>query len=159
MITFYFAYGSNLNWEQMKERCPSASFYCRASLSNYRIDFTRKSSERNCGVADIVRDENNTVYGVVYRIDEIDLGKLDKHEGYVPQRDNNAYKRIEIMVFEEDNKEEPIIAFTYEVVRKEFGKYKPSKEYKNLILTGAKYWNLPKEYIKFLENIETMKDE
>jgi len=84
---------------------------------------------------------------------------LDKHEGYVLQGDNNAYKRIEIIVFEEDNKKEPIIAFTYEVVKKKFGKYKPNKDYKNLIVTGAKYWKLLKEYINFLENIETMKDE
>jgi len=54
----------------------------------------------------------------VYRINEADLGKLSKHEGYVLQGDNNAYKRIEIIVFEEDNKKEPIIAFTYEVVKK-----------------------------------------
>jgi gamma-glutamylcyclotransferase (GGCT)/AIG2-like uncharacterized protein YtfP len=156
---FYFDYGSNLNWEQLKERCPSASFYCRASLSNYRIDFTRESSKRECGVADIVKDNNYKVYGVVYRIYEADLGKLDKHEGYVPQGDKNAYKRIDIMVFEEDNKEEPIIAFTYEVVKKKFGKYKPNKDYKNLIVTGAKYWKLPEDYINFLKNIETMKDE
>jgi len=153
---FYFSYGSNLDWEQMKNRCPSASFYCRASLLDYRIDFTRKSSKRKCGVADIVKDNNSKVYGVVYRIDEIDLGKLDNHEGYVPQKKKNAYKRIEIMVFEENNKENPIITYTYEVVKKEFGKYKPSKEYKNLILNGAKYWKLPKNYISFLENIQTL---
>jgi gamma-glutamylcyclotransferase (GGCT)/AIG2-like uncharacterized protein YtfP len=154
----YFAYGSNLDWKRMKNRCPSASFYCMTSLPNYRIDFTRKSSENECGVADIVKDNNFKIYGVVYRIDEIDLGKLDKREGYIPQRGKNAYKRIEIIVFEEDNKEKPITAFTYEVVEKEFGKYKPNKDYKGLIVTGAKYWKLPKEYIKFLENIETMED-
>jgi gamma-glutamylcyclotransferase (GGCT)/AIG2-like uncharacterized protein YtfP len=154
----YFAYGSNLNWERMKERCPSVSFYCRASLSNYRIDFTRKSSKRECGVADIVKDINSKVYGVVYRINEIDLVKLDKHEGYVPQRDKNAYRRREIIVLKEDNDEEPITAFTYEVEKKEFGKHIPNKDYKNLIVTGAKFWNLPKEYINSLENIETMKD-
>ena len=155
----YFAYGSNLNWEQMNERCPSAEFLCKASLLDYRIDFTRWSINRKCGVADIVKDNNSKVYGVVYRIDEVDLGKLDKSEGYVPQRDIDAYKRIEIMVFEEDNDEKPITAFTYEVEKKVFGKYKPNREYKNFIVNGAKFWDLPKEYIKYLENIETMKDE
>lgn len=158
MIVFYFAFGSNLDWKQMKERCPSTSFYCRVSLSNYRIDFTRKSSRLECGVADIVKDNNSKVYGVVYRIDEVDLGKLDRHEGYIPQRDKNAYRRREIMVLKEDNDEEPITAFTYEVEKKEFDKHKPNKDYKNLIVTGAKHWKLPKEYIKFLENIETMED-
>jgi len=152
----YFAYGSNLDWKRMKNRCPSVEFYCKVSLPDYRIEFTRKSSKLGCGVVDIIWDENNKVYGVVYKIDEEDSGRLDKSEGYVPQRDINCYKRIEIMVVEEDNKEKPIIAYTYEVVKKEFGKYKPSKEYKNLIVTGAKYWKLPKDYINFLENIETM---
>lgn len=152
----YFAYGSNLDWKRIKKRCPSASFYCMASLPNYQIDFTRKSSESKCGVADIVKDNNFKIYGVVYRIDEIDLGKLDKREGYTPQRDKNAYKRIEIMVFEEDNDEKPITAFTYEVEKKEFGKHKPDRKYKNFIVNGAKFWKLPKDYINFLENIETM---
>ena len=155
----YFTYGSNLDWERIKKRCPSASFYCMTSLPNCRIDFTRKSRRLECGVADIVKDNNSKVFGVVYRIDEIDLGKLDKREGYIPQRDENDYKRIEIMVFEEDNDEKPITAFTYEVEKKEFGKYKPNREYKNFIVNGAKFWDLPKEYIKFLENIEIMKDE
>ena len=154
----YFAYGSNLDWKRIKKRCPSASFYCMTSLPNYRIDFTRKSRRLECGVADIVKDNNSKVFGVVYRIDEIDLGKLDKREGYIPQRDKNAYRRREIMVLKEDNDEEPITAFTYEVEKKEFGKYKPNKDYKNLIVTGAKFWKLPEDYINFLENIETMKD-
>jgi len=152
----YFAYGSNLDWERMKERCPSAEFFCKASLPDYRIDFTRKSKKLNCGVSDIIWDEDNKVYGVVYRINEIDLGKLDKREGYIPQGDKNAYKRIEIMVLEEDNREKPITAFTYEVVKKEFGKHKPNRKYKDFIVNGAKFWDLPKEYIRFLENIETL---
>jgi len=152
----YFAYGSNLDWERMKERCPSAEFLCKASLPDYRIDFTRKSDILNCGVADIIWDENNKAYGVVYRIDEVDLGKLDKREGYIPQGDKNAYKRIETMVFEEDNREKPITAFTYEFVKKEFGKHKPNRKYKDFIVNGAKFWKLPEDYINFLENIQTL---
>ena len=41
-------------------------------------------------------------------------------------------------------------------MKKEFGKYKPNKDYKNLIVTGAKYWKLPEDYINFLENIQTL---
>ena len=152
----YFAYGSNLDWERIKKRCPSTEFFCKASLPDYRIDFTRKSSSLECGVADIVKDNSSKVFGVVYRIDEIDLGKLDKREGYIPQRDKNAYRRRETMVLKEDNDEEPITAFTYEVEKKEFGKYKPKKDYKNFIVTGAKFWKLPEDYINFLENIETL---
>jgi len=154
----YFAYGSNLNWEQIKKRVPSSSFHGIAKLENYRLDFTRKSVNRGCGVADIVKDENKDVWGVIYQFDEKDLGKLDKCEGYNPNRVENAYRRIEKMIYLEGKKDQPMTVYTYEVIDKEFGKYKPNKDYKGLIVTGAKYWDLPKEYIKFLENIETMKD-
>ena len=154
----YFAYGSNLNWIQMKKRVSSSSFYGTAKLENYRLDFTRESINWGCGVADIVED-NKDVWGVIYQFDEKDLGRLDKCEGYNPNRVKNAYRRIEKMVYLEGKKDQPMTVYTYEVIDKEFGKHKPNKDYKNLIVTGAKYWKLPKEYIKFLENIEIVKDE
>jgi len=154
----YFAYGSNLDWEYMKKRVPSSIFYGKAKLENYRVDFTRESIIWGCGVADIIED-NKDVWGVIYQFDEKDLGRLDKFEGYNPNRVKNAYKRIEKMVYLEGKKDQPMTVYTYEVIDKEFGKHKPNKEYKNLIVTGAKYWKLPKEYINFLENIEIVKDE
>ncbi len=65
----YFAYGSNLDWEKMKGIVPSSIFYGRAKLENYRLDFTRKSKNWNCGIADIVED-NKDVWGVIYQFDE-----------------------------------------------------------------------------------------
>jgi len=95
---FYFAYGSNLDWEQMRNRCPSASFFCVAVLPGCRLDFTHYSEarNRNCWVADIVADVNEKVWGVVYCIDKSDIGNLDKHEGYKLQRVKNIYSRREI---------------------------------------------------------------
>ena len=75
-----FAYGSNMDCEQMRERCPSTRFVCVAKLPNHRLAFTRKSTRRNCGVADAVKAEGNEVWGVVYEIDDIDLPKLDSLE-------------------------------------------------------------------------------
>jgi gamma-glutamylcyclotransferase (GGCT)/AIG2-like uncharacterized protein YtfP len=152
---FYFAYGSNLDWEQMKERVPSVSFYGRAKLENHRLDFTRKSINRNCGVADIVEDNDHEVWGAIFRFDEQDLENLDRFEGYSPNRKNNDYKRIKKKVLLEGKKEKPMTVYTYEVVNKKLGKYLPNEHYKNLILEGAKYWQLPEEYIDFLEKIKT----
>jgi gamma-glutamylcyclotransferase (GGCT)/AIG2-like uncharacterized protein YtfP len=151
---FYFAYGSNLSWEQMKRRVPSVTFYGRAKLENHRLDFTRKSINRNCGVADVVEDNNHEVWGAIFRFDEHDLGNLDRCEGYFPGRINNAYKRIEKMVYLEGKKDQPMTVYTYEVVYKKPGKYLPNEHYKNLILEGAKYWQLPEGYINFLRNIQ-----
>jgi len=67
----YFAYGSNMHAAQMKERCPSAKFVCRAKLPSNRLAFTRKSVNRGCGVADFLHDETKEVWGVVYEIQRV----------------------------------------------------------------------------------------
>jgi hypothetical protein len=63
MLMLYFAYGSNMHAGQMKERCPSATFLCRAKLPAHRLAFTLRSCRRGCGVADILRDEAKDVWG------------------------------------------------------------------------------------------------
>jgi len=35
----YFAYGSNINLEQMAVRCPAATPVCPVALDNYRLAF------------------------------------------------------------------------------------------------------------------------
>ena len=107
----YFAYGSNLHWEQMKNRCPSARFVCVAKLAGYRLAFTRFSDRRRCGVADVIETEGNEVWGVVYQLDECDFGPLDDYEGHVPGRRNNAYERIELRVLRNGNAAQPTAAW------------------------------------------------
>jgi hypothetical protein len=64
----YFAYGSNMDWGQMKGRCPSVRFVGVAKLPDHRLVFTRKSVNRGCGVADVVRDAGGGVWGAVFEI-------------------------------------------------------------------------------------------
>ena len=153
---FYFAYGSNLDWSQMKNRCPSASFVGKAILNGYRFGFTRHSRSRDCGVMDIVKEDNGQVWGVVYQIDELDLGKLDRSEGYAPGRQKNAYQRIECVVYEDGDKGKPITANTYEVVEKAPETILPNQAYKSLIVNGAAYWHLPEDYLDQLRLIKTI---
>ena len=91
----YFAYGSNMNWLQMQDRCPSARFLCRAVLPDYKLAFTRKSIKRGCGVADVVPAPGQTAWGVVYEISNLDVENLDRSEGYRPGRERNSYWRRE----------------------------------------------------------------
>ena len=135
----YFAYGSNLDWAQMKERCPSALFMGKAVLNGYRFDFTRRSINRGCGVMDIVKENHEQVWGVLFQINEIDLGKLDKSEGYAPGRKKNAYRKIVCDLFIDGDENKPITACTYEVVTKAAETILPNQEYKSLIVNGATY--------------------
>lgn len=152
----YFAYGSNLDWVQMKNHCPSAQFVGMALLKDYDFDFTRKSKNRGCGVMDIVKVDGEQVWGVVYQIDELDIVKLDQSEGYTPGREKNAYQRIECIVYEDGDLEKPITSMTYEVVEKAAATILPNQEYKALIVNGAGYWRLPDNYITRLRLIETI---
>tara|TARA_B100000315_G_scaffold65392_1_gene59359 strand:+ start:3991 stop:4161 length:171 start_codon:yes stop_codon:yes gene_type:complete len=54
-MMLYFAYGSNLDNDQMKDRCPSAKDKGTACLKEHRLDFTRHSTRWDCAVADVVK--------------------------------------------------------------------------------------------------------
>lgn len=156
-MPLYFAYGSNLDKAQILERCPSAKFNCVARLDNYKIAFTRKSIKRRCGVADAVEATGESIFGVVYDISDEDMRKLDDNEGYKGEGNSkNSYNRKKSIVTAiVINGENQIQAEIYFAVRQPAPPL-PSKEYLGLIITGAKVWGLPYEYIRKLEKIEVM---
>ena len=154
MLTY--AYGSNMDLNQMLERCPSAQFICVAVLKNHRLAFTRKSTNRNCGVSDVVPTPDSVVWGVVYEITEYDLAVLDIKEGYRPSRlaEDNSYNRRTETVFQNGDETKPLNIEIYFAVPQKNPPL-PNQEYKNLIVNGARHWNLPAEYIAELEKIKT----
>ena len=128
----YFAYGSNLDCAQMKDRCPSVHFVARAVLKGYRFGFTRFARTRQCGVMDIVKDNHSEVWGIIYEINENDVESLDSSEGYVPGRQKNAYRRIQCLVYKEGDEAQHVEVSTYEVVNKAENMVLPNQEYKRL---------------------------
>jgi gamma-glutamylcyclotransferase len=135
--------------EQMRERCPSTCFVCVARLPDHRLAFTRKSTRRNCGVADAVEAEGNEVWGVVYEIDDHDLPKLDRLEGVT----SGAYVRRdgELLCILDNGDIQASIYFA----TRDKDPPLPNPEYKRLILSGARFWQLPQLYLDQLERIET----
>jgi gamma-glutamylcyclotransferase len=130
----YFAYGSNLDKKQMKERCPDNKPLFPATLPNYKLVFVGWSRQYNGGVASIQRNQGSKVPGGVYEISDSDLRHLDKFEGYP-----NDYNRIKVIVFDEDGT--AFEAITYIKARRE-EEAKPSKEYAALIYQGYKDWGI-----------------
>ncbi|UVK48958.1 gamma-glutamylcyclotransferase (plasmid) [Mesorhizobium sp. AR07] len=96
----YFAYGSNMDPEQMRERCPNAEVMGIALLQEHALCFSRLSRNRNCGVSSIERHAGDHTWGVVYRLSSDDIVQLDKSEGFRADRrpDENAYNRMEVIV-------------------------------------------------------------
>lgn len=149
----YFAYGSNMDWAQMKKRSPSAKFFCIAKLKDHCLAFTRKSSSRGGGSADAIPEQGRNVWGVVYQIEEPDFQSLDRAEDIVPGRAENGYTRQERQVYANGDEEKPLRVSLY-FAEKQKNPPLPSAEYKRQITDGAKYWHLPQEYIEELERIK-----
>ena len=75
----YFAYGSNLNFEQMKHRCPTAKLYDTGIIEGYELQF---KGEPTCAFATIAPKENASVPVAVWEIQPRDEMALDRYEGY-----------------------------------------------------------------------------
>jgi len=158
-VPLTFAYGSNMNPRQMADRCPSARFVCVADLADHSLDFTRKSVRRNCGVADAVASPGGKVCGVVYEVSEGDLFELDASEGFRAERYTNSYWRRECIVVEVPaegvSRTRHLQVWAYFAERQPDPPL-PSHQHKELIVSGAKAWGLPQDYIAELERIETV---
>ena len=102
-----------MNWQQMKERCPSARFIGIGALLNHKLAFARKSVNRRCGVADAVFTEGHALWGAVYEISTPDIEKLDGSEGYAPGRNKNSYIRRECQILLSGDEQEPMLAYIY----------------------------------------------
>ena len=92
----YFAYGSNLDGSQMRERCPSARKVSKAVLHGYAIAFGGWSARWGGAVASIVPVRGSRVEGLLYRIAPEDLYRLDQFEGCP-----FAYERLTKVVLDE----------------------------------------------------------
>jgi gamma-glutamylcyclotransferase len=129
----YFAYASNLNQKQMKQRCPGSKPLVPATLPNYHLVFLGWSREYHGAKASIQVFRGEKVRGAVYEITEQCLRQLDKFE--------SGYERLKVTVFDEDNN--PIEAVTYihgGQIQVQEGK--PSPEYLAIIQQGYKDWRI-----------------
>lgn len=75
----YIAYGSNLNLEQMKRRCPTAAVIGKTTLYHWRLRFR---GDRFGAVATIERENGEQVPVLVWRLQPRDELALDRYEGY-----------------------------------------------------------------------------
>jgi gamma-glutamylcyclotransferase (GGCT)/AIG2-like uncharacterized protein YtfP len=147
----YFAYGSNMWREQMRQRCPDHELLGKAVLKDHALCFPRSSPIRKCGVAGIVEQPGAEVWGVVYRLHEQDLAALDRREGYDRAQPVhvNRYNRQTVRVQMDGS---PVECHTY-FARQEPGEHIPSATYLATIITGAEENALPPEYVAALKRM------
>jgi len=146
MKTLYFAYGSNMNEGELKERGIMVLDRRKALLRHYKIALSRCSKCRHGGVLDIVSTEGDVVEGVLYELPDEARSKVEKKEGVM----SGAYKERLVSVEIDGRTVENIV--TYEVCNK-VNPPPASDEYKKSVLKGAKNHNLSQEYMKQLEMV------
>jgi len=146
MESWYFAYGSNLWKDQMVERTGAIGRVGQrpriARLANHRLIFQHLQNTETA-FANILCPGDG-VLGVVYRCSPADLESLDRYEC--------GYERQPLVVT--DQRGEVLTAVAYVVRPAQVVKTgKPSDEYLERIVTGARQHSLPEQYIGDIVNI------
>ncbi|HTA36225.1 MAG TPA: gamma-glutamylcyclotransferase family protein [Solirubrobacteraceae bacterium] len=144
MSILYFAYASNMDAAVMERACPGHRVLGVAELRNRRLAFTRRSKRTGTGVADIVAAPGESVWGVLYEIDDSGLAAIDEKEG-----NGWAYRREALDVLLRDGSVEHT-AHAYAVIARDDAHVPPSAEYLGLIRTAARARGLPQSYIDAL---------
>ncbi|HEX9975905.1 MAG TPA: gamma-glutamylcyclotransferase family protein [Dehalococcoidales bacterium] len=127
----YFAYASNLNKKQMRERCPESRPKVTATLPNYRLVFLGWSREWRGGKASIRLSRGEKVPGAIYDVSEQCLRQLDKYE--------SSYDRLKVTVFTDTGEAVPVVTY---IKAGQAEETKPSPEYVAIIQQGYRDWGI-----------------
>jgi hypothetical protein len=146
----YFAYGSNLDPDQMRDRCPGHQPIGLAALRDHRLSFPRHSDDWEGGVGSPALAHGHDLWGYLYEITDPDKTALDRYEGWIaPDDPGNAYlpETITVDLVRPDDGSPPrrVRALTY-IARATEPKL-PSRKYIDAILKGARYRKVPEEYL------------
>jgi len=139
----YFAYGSNLNHQQMKNRCSGARYIKTHTLNGYKLCFSHKTNHSVYGHANIIKNKKSKVNGAFWNITKNDEKELDGYEGV----DYNYYQK-EYFTF----KGKKILVY----VQKVYYLQKPNSTYLHTIIEGYKDCGLDiKKLKKTISKYET----
>ncbi len=131
----YFAYGSNINLEQMVYRCPDAQVVGPVALEGYELLF------RGSGVATIGPKEGSTVHGLLWRLTPDCERSLDRYEGYP-----HLYGKQPVTVRDAQGRELTVMA--YVMSERYRAPAVPPTSYYQGILEGYRQSGLPVEALK-----------
>ncbi len=140
MELWYFAYGSNLSCEQLTDRIGSSAYLGQpprvARLADYRLVFQRVT-HGGPAFANIC-NSGDGVIGVIYRFCPADFKMLDRYE--------QGYQRQAIKVTDMNGEKLSAVAY---VMRADTAASigRPTADYLQRIVQGAKSHGLPETYI------------
>jgi gamma-glutamylcyclotransferase len=146
---WYFAFGANMHDSAFRIRRGIHALESRpARVEGFRLRFNIEGRPKGrAAPANLCRDPQAEVWGVLHRITRRDMLRLDLTEG-VPGR---GYRHIEVEAQDADGRR--LRAVAYMAPGKDVDG-KPSLRYITLLREGARAHGLPEHYIRYLENVE-----
>ncbi|MFA7326308.1 MAG: gamma-glutamylcyclotransferase family protein [Candidatus Kapaibacterium sp.] len=90
----YFAYGSNMNPDRLKERVGVYYGMEHGVLQGYKLTFNKKSNIPGRGYATIEICDDSYVAGIIYKLSQKAIKILDMYEGF-PAHYTKSYLSIE----------------------------------------------------------------
>ncbi len=152
-LVYYFAYGSNVAPERMKERKVKFKSRERGGLRGWKLVFNKRGMD-GTGKANIEREEGGVVEGALYLLKKEELEKLYPYEGFKGKGNpSNHYDLVEVEVERENG--ERVKALTFVALPWVIdNSVKPARWYLNLILKGKDLFS--REYYEALSKVETV---
>jgi len=130
----YFSYGSNMDIDQMKSRCPDSHLQGLYILEKFKFIINSR------GVATVIPSENCNVEGVLWTISEDDENNLDRFEG-VPRFYTKS--EVELVNISNKNKKLSLIYSATDIIPGI-----PRPNYLELILGACTYHQLSINHIQ-----------
>ncbi len=145
----YFAYGSNMSEEQIRERLGREVAGEKGVLKGFELVFNKQSKKKpEISFANIINKDGSEVQGAIYKLSEVELSKIDRNEGYP-----DHYNRIVLNVKREYGAAEiPCVVYIANCFKTKPG-LKPKKEYLERLLAGKKF--MTEDYYEKLKKVDT----
>jgi gamma-glutamylcyclotransferase (GGCT)/AIG2-like uncharacterized protein YtfP len=137
-VALYAAYGSNLDPEQMRARCPHSPSRGAGWLVGWRLTFGGEDLGWEGALATVVEDEGSQVFVMVYDVPPQDETALDRWES----ADTGVYRKIRVRVQTLTGEH---LAWLYVLDGYEGGL--PSARYLGLMADAAEQAGAPDDYV------------
>ncbi len=139
----YFAFGSNLNHNRLRQRIGYFDTLGVACLSQHQLVFHKQGGDLS-GKCTVVAHPDHTVWGVIYGINPQQKQKLDYFEGV-----GHGYSAV---YYDLEHRGKTVNALLYQAQLDAMDEaLLPFDWYKAYVLSGAKFHRLPEHYIEQIE--------
>ena len=137
-MPLYFAYGSNMDRDGMRRRCPDARTVGTATLAGWRLLVTAD------GYVSIVRRGGTRVHGVLWRLAPGEIAALDNYEAVAA----GLYRR-RVLPVRSSGRQIPAQVY----IGRTAAPGRPRPGHVPLVIAAARSWNFPPGYLAALQRL------